>query len=150
MSVTLVGTMVGDRISEVPALIVGAGPVGLSTALLLARRGVRSTVVERRQTTSSLPKARLVNTRSMEVFRQCGIESLIRAAGLPPSKARFLIRARSVAGEEINRREATFTQGAQALHSPTTRALARRITWSRWCCPLYATATLPRFCSSTS
>jgi len=37
------------------------------------------------------------------------LESAIRAAGLPPSQARFLIRARSVAGEEIDRREATFT-----------------------------------------
>jgi 2-polyprenyl-6-methoxyphenol hydroxylase-like FAD-dependent oxidoreductase len=112
--------MTGERIDTVPVLIAGGGPVGLSTALLLARLGVRSTLVERRQTTSSLPKARLVNTRSMEVFRQCGIESAIRTAGLPPSRARFLIRARSVAGEEIDRREATFTQGAQALHSPTT------------------------------
>ena len=106
--------------AEVPVLIVGGGPVGLSAALLLARHGVQSLLVERHPTTSRLPKARLVNTRTMEVFRQCGIESEVQRAGLPPSSARYLIRARSVAGEELDRREATFTPGAQALLSPTT------------------------------
>jgi 2-polyprenyl-6-methoxyphenol hydroxylase-like FAD-dependent oxidoreductase len=108
------------RMIEVPVLIVGGGPVGLSAALLLAKHGIRSMLVERHSGTSRLPKARLVNTRTMEVLRQCGIESDVRQAGLSPSKAHYLIRARSVAGEELERREATFTPGALAHFSPTT------------------------------
>jgi putative polyketide hydroxylase len=117
---TIVGGMEKRTMLETPALIVGGGPVGLGAALLLARHGVQSLLVERHPTTSRLPKARLVNTRTMELFRQYGVETEVRAAGLPADKARYLIRARSVAGEELDRHEATFTQGAQAFLSPTT------------------------------
>jgi flavin-dependent dehydrogenase len=87
-------------------------PVGLSAALLLARQGVESLLVERHATSSHLPKARLVNTTHDGGFRQCGVESEVRAAGLPPSKARYLIRARSVTGEELDRRSSrnSFTR----------------------------------------
>jgi putative polyketide hydroxylase len=56
-----------------PVLVVGAGPVGMMTALLLARQGVRSIVIERRRDLASHPKGRGFNARSMELFRQCGM-----------------------------------------------------------------------------
>jgi 2-polyprenyl-6-methoxyphenol hydroxylase-like FAD-dependent oxidoreductase len=59
----------------------------------------------------------------MEILRQCGIESAVQDAALPPSKVRYVIRARSVAGEELDRREATFTPGAQASLSPTSACM---------------------------
>nr|ASA49574.1 hydroxylase [Actinoallomurus sp.] len=65
-----------------PVLIVGGGPAGLSSALFLARSGIRSLLVERRPQTSTLTRATGVHARSMELFRQAGIEKDIRAAGL--------------------------------------------------------------------
>ena len=53
---------------EFPVLIVGAGPVGLSAAIQLARWGVRSLVVERHPSTTDHPKARGFFTRTMEVL----------------------------------------------------------------------------------
>jgi putative polyketide hydroxylase len=68
--------------SEYPVLIVGAGPAGLTAAVALARHGVRSLVVERRSTRSDLPRATVVSTRSMELFRSWGLEEKIRAGGI--------------------------------------------------------------------
>lgn len=92
------------RMLDVPVLIVGGGPVGLTASILLSRLGVRSLLVERHPGTSIHPKARGINARTMEVFRQCGVEEAVRAAGLPPAKGRFIIWARSLAGEELERR----------------------------------------------
>jgi 2-polyprenyl-6-methoxyphenol hydroxylase-like FAD-dependent oxidoreductase len=89
---------------EVPVLIVGGGPVGLSTSILLSRLGVASRLVERHPTTAFHPKARNINMRTMEVFRQCGVEEAVRAAGLAFERTVFLIFAESLAGREIERR----------------------------------------------
>lgn len=89
---------------EVPVLIVGGGPVGLSASILLSRLGIKSQLVERHDSTAFHPKARNINMRTMEVFRQCGVEDAVRAAGLPIERTGFLIWAESLAGREIERR----------------------------------------------
>ena len=89
---------------EVPVLIIGGGPVGLTASILLSQAGVRSLLVERHPGTAIHPKARGINARSMEMYRQCGVEAAIRQAGLPPERAGFIVWARTLAGEEIERR----------------------------------------------
>jgi 2-polyprenyl-6-methoxyphenol hydroxylase-like FAD-dependent oxidoreductase len=64
-------------------LIVGAGPVGLTVAVDLGRRGVRCTLVERKPAPEFLPKMERCNARTMEIFRRMGLAEKIRAAGLP-------------------------------------------------------------------
>ena len=65
-------------------LIVGAGPVGLSLAMDLARRGVRVMLVEMRAA-GEPPSVRCnhVSARTMETFRRLGIARTVRDAGLP-------------------------------------------------------------------
>ncbi len=105
--------------AEIPALIVGGGPVGLTMSLLLSYYGVRSLLVEQHPGTSTYPKARLFKVRLMEIFRQLGIESAIRALAIP--HARNLIIARTLAGEELHRRpiETVLPEFVQAW-SPTS------------------------------
>src|SRR5260370_14994943 len=89
---------------EVPVLIVGGGPVGLTASILLSQAGVRSFLVERHPSTAVHPKARGINARTMEMYRQCGVEAAIRKAGLPPERAGFIVWAKTLAGEELERR----------------------------------------------
>jgi putative polyketide hydroxylase len=65
--------------SRTPVLIVGAGPAGLVTALGLAGRGIRSTIVERHPGTSVFPRASGVSVRTMEILREAGLEADVRA-----------------------------------------------------------------------
>jgi putative polyketide hydroxylase len=88
--------------SQVPVLIVGGGPVGLSASILLSRFGVRSILVERHPSTTDHPKARGVYRRTMELFRRWGVEDAIRKSQLPDSDIGF-IWAESLAGEELGR-----------------------------------------------
>src|SRR5262249_31965453 len=90
--------------NDIPVLIVGGGPVGLTASILLSRQGVRSLLVERHAGTAVHPKARNINARSMEIYRQCGVEAAIRAAGLAPEHTGFILWARTFAGEEIEGR----------------------------------------------
>ena len=89
---------------EVPVLIVGGGPVGLTASILLSRLGIKSLLVERHPGTAILPKARGINARSMEMYRQLGIEQAIRDAGLPSERTGFIVWTESLAGREIERR----------------------------------------------
>jgi len=64
------------------ALIVGGGPVGLTLAIDLGRRGVRCTLIEQKEAPQFLPKMERCNARTMEIFRRMGIADRVRAAGL--------------------------------------------------------------------
>jgi 2-polyprenyl-6-methoxyphenol hydroxylase-like FAD-dependent oxidoreductase len=71
------------KVTETQVLIVGAGPVGLTLALDLGRRGVRCTLIERNATSIQLPKMERCNARTMEIYRRLGISERARDAGLP-------------------------------------------------------------------
>lgn len=63
-------------------LIVGAGPVGLSLALLLARQGVRALVIDARDAPSGDSRATAIHTRTLEVLGPTIADRLV-ARGLP-------------------------------------------------------------------
>lgn len=67
---------------DTEVLIVGAGPVGLTLAYDLGRRGVRCMLIEQKEAPQFLPKMERCNARSMEIFRRLGLADKIRAAGL--------------------------------------------------------------------
>lgn len=88
--------------SETPVLIVGGGPVGLAMGLVLHRFQIPCVVIERAAGTTDNPKSRGCWIRTMELFRQWGIESGIRARGLP-SDADVFVYVKSIAGYEYGR-----------------------------------------------
>jgi 2-polyprenyl-6-methoxyphenol hydroxylase-like FAD-dependent oxidoreductase len=67
---------------DTEVLVVGAGPVGLTLAIDLGRRGIRCTLVEKKEAPEFLPKMERCNARTMEIFRRMGLAGKIRAAGL--------------------------------------------------------------------
>jgi 2-polyprenyl-6-methoxyphenol hydroxylase-like FAD-dependent oxidoreductase len=87
---------------EVPVLIVGGGPVGTTAAILLARQGVASLVVERRASVQPAPAAHVVNARTLEILRAAGVDrAAIAAACQDPSDAGRVRFVMTLAGEEL-------------------------------------------------
>jgi len=64
---------------EAPVLIAGGGLVGLSAAAFLARQGIRSLTIERLGASSPLPRAAFFHMRTLEMFRELGIEDTVRS-----------------------------------------------------------------------
>ncbi len=56
-----------------PVAIVGAGPIGLVLAILLARQGVRAVLIEAEAQVSSGSRALALARRTMEIVEQCGV-----------------------------------------------------------------------------
>ena len=71
------------KATDTDVLIIGAGPVGLTLAVDLGRRGVRCMLVEQKSAPHMWPKMERCNARSMEIYRRLGLAEKIRAAGLP-------------------------------------------------------------------
>ncbi|MBO0687409.1 MAG: FAD-dependent monooxygenase, partial [Candidatus Dormibacteraeota bacterium] len=82
-------------------LVVGAGPVGLTLALDLGRRGVETLLVERNQDPILLPKMERCNARTMEIYRRLGIAPRVRAAGAPRDTPMDVFLAPSMAGPAL-------------------------------------------------
>ncbi len=68
-----------NRLAHVPVLIVGAGPAGLVAGITLTRYGVGTLIVEKRDQPSTLAKAQVISTRTMEILRAWGLEDAVRA-----------------------------------------------------------------------
>ena len=71
------------RPQRTQVLVVGGGPVGLTLAIDLGRRGIACTLIEQKPAPQFLPKMERCNARTMEIYRRIGISEKVRAAGLP-------------------------------------------------------------------
>lgn len=88
--------------SEIPILIVGAGPVGMMAALLLRQLGIESRLIERRTQSKRAPAAHVVNARTFEICRSVGVDmdSLMALTGDPIDAGRSIWVTR-LAGEVL-------------------------------------------------
>lgn len=66
-----------------PIVIVGTGPVGLTTALEIARHGQRCVVLESELQVSEGSRAIVFTRRSMEILQQVGVAQRVTETGLP-------------------------------------------------------------------
>lgn len=101
-----------------PVVIAGAGPAGLTMSLLLSRKGIAHLVLEKRERIGTLPRARGINVRSVEILTQLGLgEELARDAVQPPWTQCFLY-TETLAGAIIGRMPGMMAPGAAAAWSP--------------------------------
>ena len=83
---------------ETPVLIVGGGGGGLTASMLLSRLGVSSLLVSRHAGTSILPKAHVLNQRTMEIFTELGVAPTIFARSTPAENMKATAWYAGVAG----------------------------------------------------
>lgn len=86
-------------------VIVGAGPVGLVTALDLARYGIPSVVVEADVQVSQGSRAIVFTRRSMEILQQVGVADRMMEKALPWRCGNSIYR-----GERVFRMEAPYDE----------------------------------------
>ncbi|PHV33237.1 FAD-dependent oxidoreductase [Janthinobacterium sp. BJB312] len=90
------GKPAGASTQHVPVLIVGGGPVGLATALGLARHGVRSVLIEADDGVCTGSRAICISRRSLEIIERLGALDGFLRKGLPWAGGRSFYRDEEV------------------------------------------------------
>ena len=88
---------------SVPVLIAGGGPVGMTLACELARRGIACMLVERNATTTRYPKMDITNARSMELFRRLALVDGLRSVAVSEDNNFDVSWVTSLTGHELYR-----------------------------------------------
>ena len=84
-------------------LVVGSGPAGAAAALSLATLGVDHIVITKYSWTANTPRSHITNQRTVEIFRDLGIEDDIKARGTPQRLMGDTVFCTSLSGDEIGR-----------------------------------------------
>ena len=89
--------------TETDVLVVGGGPVGLAIAIGLRRFGIDCILVERHPSTLDFPKGRLMRVRTMEIFRQWGLQDKIAPVVLSGEDNLFNYRGETLFSKDFTR-----------------------------------------------
>ena len=84
----------------VDVLVVGGGGAGLTASMLLAGLEVDHLLVSSLPSTSDLPKAHVLNQRTMEILQDAGVADAIAAQSTPPSGLRHSAFYAGIAGPD--------------------------------------------------
>lgn len=82
-------------------IVVGGGPVGLATAYLLGRKGVKVALIEKRSESQVQPKGQGVQAASMELYAQWGVKERILEHAWPFERSNGQALFETLASGEI-------------------------------------------------
>lgn len=92
-----------SKLTHVDVLIAGAGPAGATTAVFLGQQGINTLMISRNRGTADTPRAHIINQRTMEVFRDAGLENDCLEVASPSEDIANTFFLRGMAGEEMAR-----------------------------------------------
>jgi 2,4-dichlorophenol 6-monooxygenase len=109
---------------ETEVLIIGSGPAGATTALLLSTYGIKNIVVTKYRWLAETPRAHITNQRALEVFRDMGVEEDVKRLATRQEWMGNTVFCTALAGEELGRIQTWGThprrQADYTLASPCT------------------------------
>ena len=104
--------------TDVPVLIVGAGPTGLVLALWLTRLGVAVRIIDKTAEPGTTSRALAVSARTLELYRQLGMAGRLIDGGVKVPGANFWVQGTKVARLPLDRMGEGFTPFPFALIFP--------------------------------
>ncbi|SHG64308.1 bifunctional 3-(3-hydroxy-phenyl)propionate/3-hydroxycinnamic acid hydroxylase [Geodermatophilus nigrescens] len=113
--------------SQLPVVVVGAGPVGCTAALLLARRGIDVLLLERRPAPPAVPRAVHLDDEALRALADAGVAEEFLAVSRPMAGLRLLDAGHRVLAE-FARDPGAGRHGwpqASMFHQPDLEAVLR-------------------------
>lgn len=104
-------------------LIVGAGPVGLTLALILKKFGVSFRIIDKQSSWSSKSKAMTITSRTLEVLNTLEVAEIMVRAGIPTYYLNYYYRNRKIGTADFSHLESKYNFILQISQSKTTQIL---------------------------
>ncbi len=79
-------------------VVIGGGPAGLTASLLLSQWQIDHIVVEAEERPGDHPQAHFMNCRTMEIFRELGVDRRVREAAAPLEEWRRYVYGTNLVG----------------------------------------------------
>ncbi|MGC5702620.1 FAD-dependent monooxygenase [Pseudomonas sp. NFXW11] len=103
-------------------LIVGAGPIGLTMAILLRQRGVPLRIIEKNAGPSTATKAIAIHSRTLEIFRAMGVAEQAVAQGFAIKRFKVQSQGKPILGYDFAQLQAPYPM-LLSLPQPQTEAI---------------------------
>lgn len=104
--------------TQQPVLIVGAGPTGLVLALWLTKIGVPVRLIDKSEATPSTSRALVVQARTLEFYRQMGIDQVAEERGIDFNAANLWLQGKQAGRIPLNDLGAAVSPHPSALILP--------------------------------
>jgi 2-polyprenyl-6-methoxyphenol hydroxylase-like FAD-dependent oxidoreductase len=114
-------------VGKIAALVVGAGPVGLTMAAELRRYGVELRIVDKSAARTDKSKALVVWSRSLELIERMGCVDRFLAAGMPTHGARISNGTNLIGDVSFDDVKSSYSFALMIPQSDTERLLEERL-----------------------